>query len=774
MPYKWNEYVSTYVDPQSVKISETLRNRFVENFKANDELTLSVDQMKAALPFENDIKRKNELQEKINTTLEGLSTRGDYENLGFAVHRASKEFAQAYSPIKENYERYQAALASIDEQYKKGDINSEQYNKSSSYITKGYTGFQIDPATGRAKAGTMFSAPTIVRDPKIMDLIAKRLEILQMKKRGYEEGSIVTDENGTYKRKIGAYTEEIPEADVMQVYNAVIQEPDVAAYVSQMADMKTHEANTSGQTPVILAAEKQKYQEKMAELQTQVGLETDEAKKAQYQTAITALTDASAKIDAAMQDPALASDLMREGYRSEILSPVEEYAMKKAGLFTYKEESGITGVGGSGDGSGGGGASSMVSLYNYDMVRADMDVSGIDHKSKMQYAAATDQQIASITKEIADHPEYSDEIKGNLNSTLNTLINNKSRVQAQMKEAADSAVSLADLQTVDSKITGVVKAMFPSYSSGDVYTEVQKIFDNTGDQDYINFQSNFNKQYGQGAFEEHMAKNYKPSNSSPGYSPVPGGSNYATSDMTAEQRKLYYNGYASTPEQVLNKFNNSLQSKVNAKYAEIKESAAYNMGLIETGMGKKTDVSTTKAAHAFFEGQSGRAVMPEEIVTVMLPDGSVKQLNGGSPELAGYQIVRSGWRPGNNSWKLNLVKGTGDDAITMTAIYDGNQIKNEGLNAAINNPEVRFGALVMQQRSMQPGVPRTLNTVKINNESVLINIYSRGDDSPYISITYPDGTPYLKTDKDKGTATKHNLDEPAIKGLIGSGLVTGF
>jgi hypothetical protein len=128
MPYKFNEYVSTYVDPQSVKISETLRNRFVENFKANDELALAVDQMKAALPFENDVKKKNELQQQINTTLESLSTRGDYENLGFAVHRASKEFATAYSPIKENYERYQAALTSIDEQYKKGDINSEQYN----------------------------------------------------------------------------------------------------------------------------------------------------------------------------------------------------------------------------------------------------------------------------------------------------------------------------------------------------------------------------------------------------------------------------------------------------------------------------------------------------------------------------------------------------------------------------------------------------------------------------------------------------------------------
>ena len=57
MPYQFGEYVSTYVDPQSVKISEILRNRYLDNFKANDELALAVDQMQAALPFENDVNR---------------------------------------------------------------------------------------------------------------------------------------------------------------------------------------------------------------------------------------------------------------------------------------------------------------------------------------------------------------------------------------------------------------------------------------------------------------------------------------------------------------------------------------------------------------------------------------------------------------------------------------------------------------------------------------------------------------------------------------------
>jgi hypothetical protein len=201
-------------------------------------------------------------------------------------------------------------------------------------------------------------------------------------------------------------------------------------------------------------------------------------------------------------------------------------------------------------------------------------------------------------------------------------------------------------------------------------------------------------------------------------------------------------------------------------------------------MGKKTDIATTKAVKDFFGGDSGRPVMPEEIVTVMMPDGTVKQLNGNSPELAGYKIKESGWRVGNNSWKLNLVKGEGDTTTVMTAIYDGNQIKSEGLNSALNNPEVRFGTLVMQQRSMQAGRATQLETIKINGKPVTVIIYSRGDESPYISIVNKDGTPYLEGDKEKrdasgkvikaAQATKHNLDEPAIKALIGSGVVTGF
>ena len=98
MPYKFGEYVSTYVDPNSVKISEALQERFLSTFAANDQLATAIDQMQAALPFENDMQRKRQLQREMENKLTVLSERGDYENLGFQVHKAAKDFTKEYSP----------------------------------------------------------------------------------------------------------------------------------------------------------------------------------------------------------------------------------------------------------------------------------------------------------------------------------------------------------------------------------------------------------------------------------------------------------------------------------------------------------------------------------------------------------------------------------------------------------------------------------------------------------------------------------------------------
>jgi len=757
MPYKWNDYVSVYVDPQSVKISETLRNRFVENFKANDELALAVDQMKAALPFENDVKRKNELQQQINDTLDKLAERSDYENLGFAVHRASKDFAKGYSPIKENYEKYQAALTNLGEQYEKGQLNSEQYALAPGYMTRNYKGFEIDPATGMVKAGTMFTAPTIYRDPKIMDLVTKRLEMLQMQKRGFQEGSMVTDENGTYRRKIGEYTEEIKEQDVMDVYNSVIQEPDVAAYLSQMADMKTYAADKSGQTQAVLQANQKQYLDEINKVQAAAALETDEATKATYQTRLAALQEASNKINAAMQDPALASSMMREYYQEEILAPVKMFAMKKAGLFTYKEESGIAGGGVGNTSTGGGKGISLVPLMQQDQVRADMDVSGVDHKSKMEYIATTDAQIAALSEELAnaDKNGYSMEIRDGIQAGLNSLINNKSRVESQIKEAADSAISKAELVGQDPTLVNAMIKAYPSASHGEIYNMI------ISNPDAV--RGAFEQAYGAGSYDLHL-KQYYTSTTAMGVTELNAPTDWRGAEIALSRGETptQYQTVASSPEEV---FRSKFEGVVNPRYAEIKESNLVNMGLIETGMGNAMNMRTTSAVKEFFEG---RPLFPEEQVTIQLEDGTAKQVNGTSEEMLGYKIEKVGWIPRLNQWKVNFIKGEGKDAQVMTGYYDGSQIQSEGITAVLNSPEVKFGALVMDMKSSTPGIPTQIKTVKIDGKPVIINIYSRGDDSPYISITKPDGTPLLKSDAEKGVATKHNLNEQIIKDLINS------
>jgi hypothetical protein len=179
MPYKFGEYVSQYVDPKSIEIGETLHNRYMEAFKTNDQLAMAVDQMQAALPFENDMMKKKELQAQLDEKLAQISNRGDFENLGFVIHKEAKDFSRKYAPIKENYSRYAAAMTELQESVKKGDVNEEYANLFPSYMVKGYKGFEMDEATGRVKQGSMFSAPTAVKDPKIMEKLQARLAILQ-------------------------------------------------------------------------------------------------------------------------------------------------------------------------------------------------------------------------------------------------------------------------------------------------------------------------------------------------------------------------------------------------------------------------------------------------------------------------------------------------------------------------------------------------------------------------------------------------------------------
>ena len=745
MPYKFGEYVSTYVDPQSVAISETLRNRFMENFKANDNLTMAVEDMKAALPFENDMAKKKELETKINDTLETLSGRGDYENLGFAVHKAAKDFSTGYKPIKENYDRYQGALKDLDEKYKKGDINAEDYNMATSYITKGYKGFEIDPATGKVKEGTMFSAPTIYNDPKLMDKMKERLEILYEKKTGSKSGTAGMDENGVWKVTQGSTHVEIPEEDVMDVYNSVIQEPDVRMYLDQRADMKLHMIDKSGNTAQYLDAKAQTNTAAIQQLNEAMNSgKYSAADKKTIATQIDALTKENEQITAAKADPNLASSYLKDQFRNDLLDPVRQYAMKKAGVrehtteYSYENNYAIQLDALKRQ------ADMGISFSEYGDVTAADDVSGQTYTDKTKYVAGLDGQIADLQTKIADAEKNgtaSADVLNQWKADLNNNINERSRVQGQLKVAADKAINMADLERQDPKLIAVFRELMPGATAGQIYDQLQKSFDNPNDQDYKEVQTAFDSKYGPGSFNKYITSGQYTSSS-------------GQSKIGQEQNK---HGGILGPKEI---FKEAFDNKVTAAFKEIKTATLFNAGVIDVGDPAK-NVAFTKAKDAYFNGK-----MPFENQYFMV---NGVQKKGADLAAEGYVIKSTSVNIVDNKYQIHMEKG-GDKPGSITALYDGRQVTSPELQAAMSDPEVRLGALIGQHDVRTAGKSSTIETVKFNGRSIHMNVISQGDGTPLITFTDPTTGRDLFTGGT--TPIRLSANDPQIKNAIANKYLT--
>lgn len=250
MPYKFNDYQSTYVDPQSVAISKELRNRFMTNFQNADALDESLDAMKAA-DFANDEKMKAELDAQIGNKLSTIADRGDFENQAFRIHGAAKEYKERYAPIYDNYQRYANYQADLAERYKKGEISSLAYNYAIPYTkyAKGYEGIKIDPRTGMVDPNSYYSPMNIVSDPKIDEKLSKALNLIKADGTSSETTTGIvgqtdprTGEAGKLKitQTSGGSWEGITPEKVSKAYNAVMADPEVQAYLAQQAQLKAY------------------------------------------------------------------------------------------------------------------------------------------------------------------------------------------------------------------------------------------------------------------------------------------------------------------------------------------------------------------------------------------------------------------------------------------------------------------------------------------------------------------------------------------------------
>ena len=233
--YNLKPYQSVYRDPQSVQINTLLRQRFQQAFNADDALAGAVDQMNAA-EFQGDQALKMELEQNTRAQLQDRAGRGDYETMMLDVAKSARIFEQQYAPINANYQMYQNYKKGLDEAYKKGNINAFTYRRSLDASKYNYEGLQKNE-DGSIDDGSYFSGYNYVNDVDIQGRMSELMKDHAVKK--YGKDVQVISEDGNYYITDGFSRETIPDTEVAMVFNNLIAQPDVAAYLNQKAELST-------------------------------------------------------------------------------------------------------------------------------------------------------------------------------------------------------------------------------------------------------------------------------------------------------------------------------------------------------------------------------------------------------------------------------------------------------------------------------------------------------------------------------------------------------
>ena len=347
MPYQFGEYVSTYVDPQSVKISETLRNRFIENYNSADVVGQELNKL-AAADFESDQKLKTELDTSVREKLSQFSESGDYENMTFKVAEAARDYRDKSAPITENYNRYAAYQQELAKDYKEGKISSAAY-RDAIPLTKamGYSGISMDPKTGMVDPKSYFSGMSIVRDPKISEKLVQALNLIEEDSSEKTiTGLYVDPANGEMKYTSKEGWEGITAEKVQRAYDAVMGSEEVQAYIQQEAKFKAYEtySNPDGSLNKdalnqVTASGVEMHKQEMAKLQKLIGdPKTPQYKKDQYTATLNAYTQSLNSLSTT-KDPAQQLNYASSLFKEDLLAPYQSMASLKIKNKTTSEYS---------------------------------------------------------------------------------------------------------------------------------------------------------------------------------------------------------------------------------------------------------------------------------------------------------------------------------------------------------------------------------------------------------------------------------------------------
>ena len=235
---RFNNPKSMYVDPRSVQISNTLREKYASNFQAVDQLESQLAALNIA-DFEGDQKLRKQLLESTRSRLEALAERGDYENLSLPVAQTAQQFRKQYAPLEQNFNKYQEYIKEVNRQYKEGEIDAETYAKAIPASKHSYTGLQVDEF-GNIDPKSYFTGMQLVKDVDIFPLVNEAIEGIIPNEYGQQARYLGRGKDGRYAVETSEGVKYVDQNRVAAIYNEVVNRPDVQAALSQKAKLRTY------------------------------------------------------------------------------------------------------------------------------------------------------------------------------------------------------------------------------------------------------------------------------------------------------------------------------------------------------------------------------------------------------------------------------------------------------------------------------------------------------------------------------------------------------
>lgn len=702
MPIQFQPFVSLYSDPGIKEISTDLKTRYYDNLKAKDALGSALDNMVALSPDEE---TKAQIRAEADATLEELSKSPDLENQGMQIYNAVKGFDKKYSQVKKQYDTAMAELQTLEQKKEKGDVEPEYYDLVKANFFKNYKGVQFDEK-GRVVQGSTFKAPTYYNSVDINEKLLKQLGILSPEETKADVESFELSPDGTtYVAKKGNSQTSISLERVRDAYNAILQTPDIDRYINDKVDKRyslmegvESKANLlQGYNTAIETsnAEYQKEIEKNNQALTGNLSYTDKAqlenRNKQLQEAINSnelkrKTNLGFMQELSQGKEGNAEMHIKSLLKDSELAPYKQYGDAKA----YNSEAYSTGI---------------DQTYKNAMAQQAADAQkwimehpefksqgvvtaaqwgGIDTKAKKEnitmYQQTAKELQEALNKGIEDG-SLSPELVKQYESQIQTAKNQAQDIQNQISRTLQKSVTENDLKTILSERgLQTLKELYPSTTGNNLVLKAMEVFDNQGDQDYINFK---NKYLG-----------------------IDENSNLSSLSRLAQESGMDENGKIKEGWKNMEELRTSvegLSEKIDNTYKEIKESPMFDYGAQTSVSGDPVEIRRlTTAMNNYFTdkpiGENLKVTIQgppgDDIGNTEFNDAGIAEITG--KDLAGYTVKKFGYNPmvgGRGMFQVELSKG-GDDSDNIVALIDGQQLAGTEIDKAVNRPEVSIARMI--------------------------------------------------------------------------------